>query len=477
MDAESKNIEIACPECGKDVCVLHDTKRSWTHRSRVIPRIVWAVVCLGLIGYWISTGQVYSVKNQTQAQAYQVPAMPAGKVSTNLNPIGRADLEIEYVSSQDFRDAIDGDEQAISVVRKKITEASVATKESKTWGSVESVQFGWKEPFGSFTSNKMYRFGGMLYSTHHSIKLHDIRDPNSVGHKQYRWSWGENDWSIFPRLGKRSVTQNGAIIDSWNIQYVNIFRLVSICIVCGWLVGILGRRLHIPVIKKRYTSMVLAVALILVGVIYAGTNPGVQEQTSGSFARDIAQSNVYTIEQLDEAVSDDVKLIELSRELIGVIPEWETQELLLSQAWNYAKTNVADGTVKKWAKPTTDIFSVSLSHSSQLIGYTKISYPDIKADEQVRASWKPSFWEGIREHGVVAIQWGPLENQRMISIGVLTFISIGVLFWLIWKINHWCARFVLGRVQKRRVIGNQCIFCAYPLTQEATQARYPQVAS
>lgn len=470
MDSEPADSKdpghIACPECGGDVCELSDTRRNWTHRSRMIPRLVWIVLCLGLIGYWVSTGYLENVWNHSQP--IRIQQQSSTQVATSLNPSYRTDSDSIYVSTQDLRDAIEGDPNAKSRVRENITEASRFTQYPDSGSRIESIWFGWKDTLGSHTSNRSYRFGRTLWILNHSAKLQDVRHLSSIGHDQYRWSLGEDGWTFFPQFGKQTITQDGAVRDSWGIDLVGVFRLLSMCLVIGVLIGYIGKRLRIPLLRKRYSGVTLMLIMLCSALAYSAFTPSEFKRVHGGHMQDIAQSEAYTIEYLDEVIKDDDKLIQLSRDLLALIPSSENRELLLSQAWKYATSDT------KWATATTDSFGFGTLWNWSMFRYQKRSYLDVGADEQIPTRYRQSFRKALFEQGSLIFHWGPIESQRTLSVDFFTIVSIGVLFWLIWMISHWSARFILRRVQKRRVLRNQCIFCSYPLTAQAVNARYPR---
>jgi len=176
----------------------------------------------------------------------------------------------------------------------------------------------------------------------------------------------------------------------------------------------------------------------------------------------------YSNEELEQAVSDDAKLVELCHRLLGALPSTQFDEMLLMRKPIYLNV------FQKWAEPQSAYFSLAVSDWWPLVGYRRIAYPQLKPEEKIRDHHRRSFWKDLVEEGVLTLQWGAIEDQRTASLGVFTLASIGVLFTLIWKSCHWVSRFFLARVQKRRVRCEVCIYCAYPLTQAGVQARYPE---
>ncbi len=483
MEIEPNNIEIACPECGKDVCVLHDTKRKWTHRSRVIPRIVWAAACLGLIGYWVSTGRVHFVQDEVDVLIQSYGGAPVGQIPTSFQPeFGYLDDPelVLFVSKIDLQEAMGGDPEAMSHVLAKLREAVVYNEHLDEGGlTIKSVVFGWKESYGSYYSSTSYFFGGPLLMFSSGKMVPDMRDLDTVGRYWYQGDWGAGGLLLFPRLGYRTSLHDGAANQEWSISLIGVFGIFSMVFILVWVAGIIAGLVGVRVAGRR--SIQVGLFFVLFVAVAATSYFGVYQYTSlraGAYG-DIVQSKVYSIAEMEALTGDENEAMKLIEDLLGLFatnPQGPNGlgyagEELLAQFWSRDLANV-----KNWPQTTNDRFDLLIGYGWPLLNYERLNYIDLQDGQEVTVLVHDSTWEYFRKRGMLTLRWGPPEHRASLSIGIVTWISIGVLFWLIWKFVHWCARFIIGRVQKRRVIGNQCIFCAYPLTQEATQARYPQVA-
>jgi len=409
-------------------------------------------------------------------QPIQMPSMwpsggSGGRVFTSLNPTYRAAAEVSYISNRDMSDAIGGDSEAMGRVIDRVGEAAAHNKENlDSLRAVETVAFGWKEPDGVFTFNRVYSFGGSLLRIHQSTMVNDVRNRDSIGRNTYQGDYGDGGWSFFPWMGYSIVTHDGAAFRSWAIYLPNLFGVLSVCVVLAWIVVLVGVRLGVSAIRKRSLQAALYLTLLVLAGFLGSSNVSFFDRVQSNHSQDIAQSQAYQVDELIQAASDDSALIALCQELLDLVPVQET-DLLLSQAWTFTPSPV-----NRWTKPTTDRLHVSIGYQGMLVSYEKRVY-QVRDGETIPARHRKPFWDGIRDFGIVAAHWGPIENQKSLSVGLFHLISIGVLFWLAWRVSHGLSRFVFGRIQKRRVLRNQCVYCAYPLTQEATQARYPEVGS
>tara|TARA_R110002072_G_scaffold42064_1_gene117317 strand:- start:20477 stop:21679 length:1203 start_codon:yes stop_codon:yes gene_type:complete len=377
----------------------------------------------------------------------------------------RSTIESDYISSKVLQSAIAGDAQALNAVREQF--ADVKQSMVVDGENVEYINFSWRETSGSIVSSRQLRFGGLLWASGHRVDLKDVRDEHSVGINRYSTRWDDSGWSFNPLVSKTVITRDGAVSDWLYVNPVSVFGLLSVCLVCTWLVAMGGQRLVGVHLRKGYILMGLLIAALL----YSMSQPRDSKFDSMIMftAIDNRVGGTYWYEELDQSVSDDAKLIELCRKLLEALPYSQSDEMILRRDTLYMRSFF-----QHWAEPQSAYFSLAISDRWPLVGYQRISYPEHKPEEKIPDRHRRSVWNDFAEQGILTLQWGPIEDQRTASLGVFTLASIGVLFTLIWKFTHWVARFALGRVQKRRVRRSACIYCAYPLTQAGVQARYPE---
>jgi len=453
----------------------------------MIPRIVWALACLGLIGYWASIGQVVAFQNQMQYWADpQIPIHRSFFQSDFAYDFRGNQREFDQVvvSTQDLRDAIGGEERARDLLRQKINVENFYDRIGGFNGIFySSVHLGWMKTEGVSVSNRWYSFGGSLWASDKFMFVYDVRDSSSV--KDFpnfssradvsSLSLGSSQWFIYPKMGMRRVSQSGAKSETWTVDLVNVFGLLSLCVLCSWLICIICCFLRVAKVEKRYFGQIIMLFLVSGIAVYSLLNSNADSYTSYSSWGYLGRaptnySNEYSINQLNQALADDEKLIELCQKLLADIPVSHKGEMLLTELW----LGEGDDTGVSDPVPETDYVSISIGHRWQLIGYQRLTYVDLIPEQIIPDRHFRSLWNDFVEHGMLTLQWGPIEDQRTARLGVIALASIGMLFTLIWKCAHSIARFALGRVQKRRVRRSACIYCAYPLTQAGLQARYPE---
>jgi len=463
-EPESPTNRPNCPECGGDVCTLRDTKRRWTHRSRVLPRLAWVTLCLGLVGYWVSIGQWHSQVLANPVSTNASLSLASTSVYTNLYLYELEDESIS-ISTSELQLAINGDQDALAQVVAKFGESAHWRPSQQGQPGLESVVFGLKETYGTFHSSVWYNFGGSLAHYSKNTMVQDLRDPNSIGRNPNQGNWRAGGWELFPRIRYSKLEHNDAMETSYSINLLNLFGVWSMCVVVAWVIRCVCLVCRISWVWRKRLGMVTLVLLMIVSGILGIIGKEVWEMPGSIHQPDVAQSVPYSIEVLNGAVQDPFKAKEICQELLDLVPADHEGNLLLSQFWIYQSPD------QKWAQPTTSLVNAAIGRSF-LLSSTRRTYQSIQEGEKIPKGHRFQFWRGFSERGVISFNWGPPEDRREFVFGVFLVVSIGVLSWLIWSVLHWGARVVFRRVQKRRVLLNQCIFCAYPLTAEAVNARY-----
>lgn len=472
----------ACPECGEDVCVLEDLDRKWTHRSRMMPRIGWAVLCLGLLVYWVWMGSL---------NTYQISAAKMAQQSSQQRWWNQASFtpsqmswdnnhDVLYLSTQDLQDAADGDQASIEHVIQGLSKAAIHNQKPEgSFGTVDQVKFVWHEPYGSMGSSHHYRFGGTLVWISKGIMLQDIRDDESVGHDSYHWSWGESGWTFWPSIGYDKISEaeneyeNGAVIESWSVNLLGVFQLISFCLVIAWIVGLGIGLTGVSAETKRKIRIVIFASLLMAAAILSLIIAERTVYRKGENSQGGTESNAFLIDDLNDIVQDQDALRSLCQDLLELVPSGQQEEMLLAQAWEILPLDQD----KAVASPSYRRMYASMGNSLAWIQFQQRAFEHAEEAYKVQDLPERTMWEQFSQRGSIDLRWGPLKKQSELSFNLIGWISIGVIFWMIWASLQAIARFIFRRVQKRRVAQKQCVFCTYPLTQAGMQARYPQVES
>ncbi len=448
--------------------MVRDTSRAWTHRSRLLPKAAWLAIFLGLIGYWVSDGG-FSVSQTSSVVRGGSFSDPHWWSDASLHPSG-SDEDDVYVSTLDLRDAIDGDKDALVRVVEKVNEAHEQNFDivgNNFLRAVERVQFAWHEPAGSLSGMRIYLFGGPLLWTNKQVMLHDIRDHDSVGRDSYREVWESEGWSFGPSFGHAEVTHDGAIARSWRVNVLGVFQIVSVCLVGSWLVGLIIRLKRVSKVKRRRVQFgVFFLLLVSVCVFILFDAEGLEHESGGG--REVALSGAYTLGYLEQVVDDQDKLVAFCEDLLDLVPGEQEGDLLLAQAWEYNMEE--DPSDIQWEDVSQAEVVLSAGYFAWF-EYSRYEFERVEDAQEINVLERGARWRRLVRWGNLKFSWGPLEKQSSVSLTFFAWLSIGVMLWLLWAIVHWMALFKFRRVLKGRVSRNQCIYCAYPLSDEGKKAR------
>ncbi len=467
MDPDHSSIDtpaiIACPECGGDVCVLKDTNLGWTHWSKVIPRILWVLTFAGLVGYWVSIGQ-WDYSEQTSGWTRRAGTQQ----SSSLTPFPVSiDEQQEYISTTDLLNAINGDQEAIQSVTSNLRQAVEVFDDNESRAWPESVKFGLKLTNGTHYTTRQYSFGGAWYGYSRSDSLTDFRDPESADLNPYTEE--SVQWSVFPSLRYSKTYTGGSRQVNHRISVYTILGVLSVCMVLAWVLRWIGSMCRVPVMDRRGAWGVLAVVLFLGAACIAIISQETRSHEYSNAYQDIALSPLYTIEELREATANPAGIVELCESINELIPESHSGDLFVGQLWNFAKTKQDSS-----KSPVVQWFRAGVGHQYTLINWNNRTYPETVAEEDLPEPFRQSFWWALHNNGVALLYWGSPRSSSSISIAVFTLTLFPVFFYWVWRLYHWIGRIVVARSQHRRMLRNACVYCGYPLTAEALDARHPR---
>lgn len=453
---------VPCPECGGDVCQLRDTKRNWTHRSRMTPRLVWLVLIAAFVGYWIYSG-MWMTSSRSSGFRLQFNTAQA----SSLSPEGVAvDSAQSFLSKQDLHDAIAGDQAMIEKVQRQLQKPIDRNQSIQRMPEIVNVRFGFKEPNGFHINDTQYSLGGQWVSINTSNILADIRNPDSVelnphiDQFQTRYSW-------FPIFYYSYTLPGGSPQYSWNINFITILGVVGSCMLLVRFIRWIGDKGGLRLARMRGFGVIVVTLLLAAMISVVLWSKDTNTTRHSTVYNDAAISQAYTVESLSEIVNDQEKLIEWCMEVVEIVPADDTRELLLGQIWIY-KSPVGAGPQVEYKS-----FSIGYDHLP-MFRWDSRKYPEEISDQDLPPipNYRGLRW--LKEQGAIPLSWGsPRDHQSVMVYPFIVLAFILVMHWL-WRILHWISRRILARVQKRRVLRNQCIFCSYPLTAQAVNARYPR---
>lgn len=455
-DSKDENT-VHCPECGGDVCEIRSTKRSWTHRSRMIPRLVWIVLVAAFLGYWIYAGMWTTSSRTTGLQPHtQRPQI------SNLNPGGYPNDEPRlYVSRKDLQAASRGNEYAVESVRTLLERTISHTDPTGYNQQIERVRFAFKESNGVSTKNTHFWSLGNLFYFDTTNMLSDIRDPNSVAQNIYVTSF-QTRFSLFPAF-QYGWTESGG--SPSYLVFLNILLVIGhlgLIIVLTRIIASIGKRLGLEFFHKHwclYATGLLLLALTTVAVVLTSDE---QTRVYGSSYNDVAVSDWFSLEELRDIESDLQRLQKWSKEIADKLPATDSRELLVGQIWDQSARNSSN-------PANYDTVTIGFKQV-QIFAWSRTTYAHEVLDENPPRNYA----QALLKFGTASIVWGPKQRSQGIAIWPMNIFGLLTMMYFLWSILHCMSRRVLAHVQKRRVLRNQCIFCSYPLTAQGVNARYPR---
>lgn len=458
---------VSCPECGGDVRVLKQIKQSRSHRSRVIPSVLWLVLVLALVaiwfwtGAWTTTSRTGNLRNPVGSDfrtAY-VPWEP----TENAEPV--------YISSGEMHRAIEGDKDALRKVNGTLTTIIDRVDANQGVAGLMGVRFSFKEPQAQLDTYTAFGLGGGWFLSGNSRTLSDIRDVDSSNTDVFT-DWESRSWGLYPRISYsqlKSDTTNGRILNLLiYLHYPTILGILSLCMIFAWFIRWVGRSVGVKSAEKRFVWSAIVVSFFAFCFIGAVLNQSTSSKRYTTSSQSTQISSMYSIEELRASTLDALKTAEWCASLLTLIPKEQNRDLLLGQLWVFDKSKP-----KSSHEYTSKSVEIAVIKEHSLIRWGEASYGDEVALEDLPKTddWYPLH--SLRDQGTVAIRWGSPRRPKYVFVNIVNIALVVVsLFW-VWAGLHWASRRILGCVQRRRVRRDQCIFCAYPLTSEARIARNP----
>jgi hypothetical protein len=437
---------IVCPECGGDVCKVDRIDRVWPHKSLVVPRILW-IVFLGIflvistpwIGSWLGSSTALRSSTQ-QSQDYGV------RVFESL------------LSGKTVQDASRGDEGARHLVLEELT---TVDKQNQRRDPRTTVRFDFVDPGGVLYTGEHWGLGGKWITRSENIALEDIRDSSVVD--EHFFGRPFNNWTLFS-LSRYQT--GGGKSQSFRIEMGNILGIIATCLAVVYLIRLVGRRLGVAVVSKRHSRAFLFVVLVVGVVVFAFNN---HTTISHRSVRGKANSSTawYSVEEIHEAIQNTQKADQLLDEIAQAIPAGDPDDWLLGKTsdrgfiTHFTIWEVAFGPLLKIGTGSHIEYSIEQEDGTT----TRVNRP-------------AGHHNGFGMHAglqYLAMSWAGKQSVAGFSMNLTQVILGIVLFYWLWKIDHGISRFVFYRFERRRtrrrIQRNQCIFCAYPLSDEGINAR------
>lgn len=460
---------VSCPECGGDVCVLNQIKQSRSHRSRVIPSMLWLLFVLVLIGCWLSIG-IWRFANQTADHRLYVGT----EFRTQFVPWESKDKSPVFLSSNDMQRAVAGDEDAMRLVHGTLGSIVRVIDTKRGTSGLEGVRFAMKEPDGVIRNSSEYRFGGEWIWISRSAKVQDIR-ANELLKSSQDMDWNESLSSFFPFFMYAAQSSNTATASTASfaiiVQYLTVLGVLSICMLMAWLVQLIGIRCGARILRNRYTWSTVVLVFFAGSVLFVTFNPELISASSTATSQVSKLTPVFSIDELRECANSEDQASDWCKRVLETIPDDVEEELLLGQLWIFDE---AMG--KETHEMVFDTNFVEISYQFPLFWWGRASVSPAFAYRDLPERPRLEVLPDLLNEGTVTLQWGPPRESSFLVVNIVNIALVVVSLYWVWAGLHWGSRRILRRVQRCRVRQEQCIFCAYPLTSEARIARNPPQA-
>ncbi len=450
---------IPCSECGQDVCCVE-------HRSKGGSRRYVYVAWLILIGIVLSVLVVSSPWMQARLgdpfAIYSSGSSSSQVHLTVVDPIVSA-FDFQQVSS-----GVDGNRS-----NAKLDYWVASSRDSFDWWLQNSqVRFVFAEPDGSHTHQEYRGVLGDWYSEWSTTLLKDIK-AEPVGDWPYDFPIEAVDTSAYDSyllssknslLRSEQVRLQGGQLARKTINLVHISGSLAVLVLLIRLLTWLLRRVGIDALRKRkhrilvfYASYALLIGLGLLHVTeYGGVGVYGAVSVSGDW---------FEEDEIELLLENENGQYEYLNELItslaqgapaGHVLAFETDRSVSYDILSYTASVL--GGYEFWGASRFDFYK---------------DFPDGTQTQIPRPDWSPV---GMNVHmnwrmGLLSASNGSTMHSRTIYMSIPLFALLGVMALAILKLLYLFGRLLEARSHRRRVSRDQCIFCAYPLSEEGVAAR------
>ena len=444
---------VLCTECGQDVGQTTSTRLMWTHPLRLIPLVVFIGAIVGAIA--LSTPLV-SFLGYSGGVAHSWSTKGFHSVSGLLEPIkSTADLRAAGAHDPETSD------QLLRAINSKLGEL-----EGYLWeGKIRFVTLGTS---GVVQHVAEYGIGSTVFEHYESSTFTDVRDPSSFAPIDiYPLS---SDSVSYGPIEYSSVVSahNGTHMISVEVSYIALLVQLAACWLVAWIIRKMFVRFGVQFFASK-AGRVVVLTFVLAGsgvvsilfprstdYVIAGSSP--IRTTAWKPFDDIKDAVESAIENPSES---DVFLALLDGLLVG---EDEQESLIGIEIDALHDTHQSYWRMGfEWDVEIASGGSVSYSRLDEDgIEVPVIPGPQVQVEHAaLDHSWRNMKFVKRTNAGMRYLSFSP--------VSVLGFIAMAIWFW---KFERWISLGILRRIHRRRVKRVQCIFCAYPLSDPALQARF-----
>lgn len=463
-EAETR-YEHPCPECGGSVTVLRHKPSDRTQRAIRIPNLIWWVLVVATLAYVSPWGQrwladpfaIFSTSDSIEADR---------KTSTILIPVITAS------------DVLDAPEASAQTLRERY-ESNVIFYENE-WADAQ-IRFFAVAPFELMHDSLSHGFGGHWIHREAHTAFSDIRGiTTEMGMDSYPSESIEPNYFGSPSnpksgsaLSKHTIRMNGGQDHLRRVFPVTIV----LPILATWLVllalAAIPSRLGMKLFRSWRTKLALLV-LASVAVPAIGLNttdeqkriiPRQEWRNPNRDTSDWMRGEAFTPLMLDK--DQDSARAQIITELA------ESTDPGHVLGFEVLSDHSKSLTVHT-AQLAKRVPIMRVAHINHYIEHPSGSKEPIELPQAEQGVFK------IRSSPLVESIVIAISSRQAISVITLNWINIVLMcggLWILRRVLRFFGTRVAYRTQRQRVKRDQCIFCAYPLSQNALNLRHSSAVS
>lgn len=459
---EQEHLNLCCPECGGDPCVLKHRPAGWSSRSRQIPLIIWAVFMLITIVVVTPWGQAYlgvpwavyqsGISSSQELQTSSaLPALTAQQILDD--PIASARLIDDA-----YRD--------------------IGTRYGNWW-EAQQARFVFVEPTGMIYDQQTRGLGGTWLEIHANTMADDLSlIPSAVEgfnyplealrRDQYATRFpSESTWS----LSIRETRLQGAQSYSRQISVISMLGCVIVLQLIIRGINTLLKKMSCRHMRRKRTRLVTellgVVLLLLIGFQFEDTyrmvthtnqaipTSGPTPDVAGDWITGEQLDKLFTVGHPGAAVVEQVKAL-ASMSQSDLVLGYQVQRDFEVEFDQYIAGLFGYLTLGSISKQR--FFIVDENEESHEIARPSEYFGGLKIDIKPTSDY-------------LSLSWGSKQALTGIMLKWTHIVVIVACLWSFLMISLRIGRRFAYRTQRRRVKRDQCIFCGYPLSPDACKAR------
>lgn len=467
MNTEPAAHSSNCPECGQDPAITRQQPMGVSYRAAYIAAGLWSLAVLLTLAYSLPWTQA---KIGNPLAIYSSTNLGQPEYSTALTPaVSVADLRDHKQAAEKINNALD----------------PLRIKHGRWWADAQ-IRFVLTDRSGMRYDQRYRGFGGVWISEYANTHLTDVTH-EPTGNGPWNYPIEAIDSGVFDGRARLDTDWLGLRTETtrlsggqWYRRSINpvwfLVSIVSVALVLHITIRLLRRVLRrwnrIP--EMRPLVAWCLIGAFLIGVVALGYQRTLEYHHIAGM--DISQSDP---ERLGPWIgSDEFELL-----LLGPDRGQAILDHLLALCENHPDHLIIGYQTKRESVTEFHQLNAQLGHNAELMSFGSMRFLSETPDDSLVPAKRPGYlkpgfsldhaknWEAIWiGHNSALVSW-------YVSIYWTRLIFVGFLAWVLLRVSLRIARIFVYRTQRQRVRRDQCIFCAYPLSENALNLRHSSAVS